>query len=152
MSKINLLIAGTSSLRRTAQINRSHPHLKVVDIRGNLNTRLKKLDFNCKSKPQLTEAETELNKTNEETNKTVELSNGTPSPVYSNKTANERSTGTPSAILSGTNAALNGIPELNQTGMELTVVPNYVALILAQAGLVRMGWQSRISQVKYFTS
>lgn len=38
------LHAGTSSLRRIAQISRLYPHLKVHDIRGNLNTRLAKLD------------------------------------------------------------------------------------------------------------
>lgn len=38
------VISGTSSLRRTAQISRLYPHLKVEDIRGNLNTRLAKLD------------------------------------------------------------------------------------------------------------
>lgn len=37
-------IIGTSSLRRTAQIKREYPHLVVCDIRGNLNTRLAKLD------------------------------------------------------------------------------------------------------------
>lgn len=37
-------VIGTSSLRRTAQLARKHPHLKVENIRGNLNTRLKKLD------------------------------------------------------------------------------------------------------------
>lgn len=37
-------VVGTSSLRRKAQLNRKYPHLKVVDIRGNLNTRLAKLD------------------------------------------------------------------------------------------------------------
>lgn len=37
-------IIGTSSLRRTAQLARKYPHLKVENIRGNLNTRLKKLD------------------------------------------------------------------------------------------------------------
>ena len=36
--------SGTSSLRRTAQLNRSYPNLKVENIRGNLNTRLNKLD------------------------------------------------------------------------------------------------------------
>lgn len=35
---------GTSSLRRGAQLARKYPHLKVESIRGNLNTRLKKLD------------------------------------------------------------------------------------------------------------
>ncbi|XP_015609689.1 porphobilinogen deaminase isoform X3 [Cephus cinctus] len=37
-------IIGTSSLRRSAQLARNMPHLKVENIRGNLNTRLKKLD------------------------------------------------------------------------------------------------------------
>ncbi len=35
---------GTSSVRRIAQLKRSYPQLKFKDIRGNLNTRLKKLD------------------------------------------------------------------------------------------------------------
>lgn len=35
---------GTSSLRRLAQLRHHYPHLKFKDIRGNLNTRLRKLD------------------------------------------------------------------------------------------------------------
>ncbi|NJL21206.1 MAG: hydroxymethylbilane synthase [Leptolyngbyaceae cyanobacterium SM1_3_5] len=37
-------IIGTSSLRRLAQLRHHYPHLKFKDIRGNLNTRLAKLD------------------------------------------------------------------------------------------------------------
>ena len=37
-------VIGTSSLRRSAQLARNMPHLTVENIRGNLNTRLKKLD------------------------------------------------------------------------------------------------------------
>lgn len=37
-------VIGTSSLRRSAQLARNMQHLKVENIRGNLNTRLKKLD------------------------------------------------------------------------------------------------------------
>ncbi|KAL9907825.1 porphobilinogen deaminase-like protein l(3)02640 isoform 1-T3 [Glossina fuscipes fuscipes] len=37
-------VIGTSSLRRTAQLRRRFPDLTVCDIRGNLNTRLGKLD------------------------------------------------------------------------------------------------------------
>ncbi|XP_037630779.1 porphobilinogen deaminase-like isoform X1 [Sebastes umbrosus] len=37
-------VIGTSSLRRAAQLTKRFPHLKFKDIRGNLNTRLKKLD------------------------------------------------------------------------------------------------------------
>ncbi|ALC42998.1 l-3-02640 [Drosophila busckii] len=65
-------VIGTSSLRRTAQIRRQYPHLIVSDIRGNLNTRLAKLDAKDSK---------------------------------------------------------------------------FAGIILAQAGLVRMGWMSRISQV-----
>lgn len=63
---------GTSSLRRTAQLRRLYPDLVVCDIRGNLNTRLAKLDAKDSK---------------------------------------------------------------------------FAGIILAQAGLVRMGWMSRISQV-----
>ncbi len=37
-------IVGTSSLRRLAQLKSCYPHLTFRDIRGNLNTRLRKLD------------------------------------------------------------------------------------------------------------
>ncbi len=37
-------IVGTSSLRRLAQLRHHYPHLQFKDIRGNLNTRLQKLD------------------------------------------------------------------------------------------------------------
>jgi hydroxymethylbilane synthase len=37
-------IVGTSSIRRTAQIALKHPHLRVQDVRGNVPTRLRKLD------------------------------------------------------------------------------------------------------------
>lgn len=37
-------VLGTSSIRRTAQIALKYPHLKVKDVRGNVPTRLNKLD------------------------------------------------------------------------------------------------------------
>jgi len=37
-------VIGTSSLRRSAQLKSKFPHLVFQDVRGNLNTRLKKLD------------------------------------------------------------------------------------------------------------
>jgi hydroxymethylbilane synthase len=40
----NGAVVGTSSLRRIAQLKRSHPHLSFRDIRGNLNTRLSRLE------------------------------------------------------------------------------------------------------------
>lgn len=41
---IFIIFIGTSSLRRTAQLKRKFPNLQVSDVRGNLNTRLNKLD------------------------------------------------------------------------------------------------------------
>lgn len=35
---------GTSSLRRQCQLRARHPHCRIVDLRGNVNTRLAKLD------------------------------------------------------------------------------------------------------------
>ncbi|KAG8224277.1 hypothetical protein J437_LFUL005083 [Ladona fulva] len=64
-------VIGTSSLRRAAQLHQKYPDLLVKDVRGNLNTRLRKLDEG----------------------------------------------------------------------------DNYAALVLASAGLSRMGWQERVSQV-----
>jgi len=37
-------VVGTSSLRRQTQIRASFPHLQIKDLRGNVNTRLAKLD------------------------------------------------------------------------------------------------------------
>ncbi|TKA29161.1 hypothetical protein B0A50_03671 [Salinomyces thailandicus] len=37
-------VVGTSSLRRIAQCKRHYPHLRFTDVRGNLGTRLAKLD------------------------------------------------------------------------------------------------------------
>jgi hydroxymethylbilane synthase len=37
-------VVGTSSIRRVAQLKRRYPDLKFLDVRGNLNTRLAKLD------------------------------------------------------------------------------------------------------------
>lgn len=37
-------LVGTSSLRREAQLRAAYPHLKIVPLRGNLDTRLAKLD------------------------------------------------------------------------------------------------------------
>lgn len=37
-------VVGTSSVRRSAQLARKYPHLKVENVRGNIGTRLSKLD------------------------------------------------------------------------------------------------------------
>ncbi len=72
-------VVGTSSIRRAALLRRLAPHLTIEDVRGNLNSRIAKLD-----------------KTEEE----------------------HRASGT----------------------------QHYDALVLATAGLVRLGWQDRISE------
>ncbi len=40
---MNDKLIGTSSLRRLAGLKYNHPNMKFENIRGNLNTRLKKL-------------------------------------------------------------------------------------------------------------
>jgi hydroxymethylbilane synthase len=37
-------VIGTSSVRRAAQMRRLYPHLEFLDVRGNIDTRLRKLD------------------------------------------------------------------------------------------------------------
>jgi len=37
-------VVGTSSVRRAAMVRRTYPHLKIQDVRGNVGTRLRKLD------------------------------------------------------------------------------------------------------------
>src|SRR5437016_6315304 len=37
-------VVGTTSLRRRGQLTRARPHLQIVGIRGNVDTRLRKLD------------------------------------------------------------------------------------------------------------
>lgn len=74
-------LIGTSSLRREALLRRRYPDLDVAPVRGNLNTRIKKLDGEHEPAP-----------------------GAAPAPVYA-------------------------------------------ALVLAKAGLERLGWGKRISQV-----
>lgn len=73
---------GTSSVRRAAQLKVKYAALEVADVRGNLNTRLKKLDCTDREEYKV----------------------------------------------------------------------DYSALILAAAGVKRMGWEDRISQVTLFKS
>ena len=42
--KADKAVVGTSAVRRIAQLQGKYPNLTFTDIRGNLNTRLKKLD------------------------------------------------------------------------------------------------------------
>ncbi|BFZ64349.1 porphobilinogen deaminase [Saitoella coloradoensis] len=78
-------IVGTSSVRRTAQLKRKYPHLQFADVRGNVLTRLEKLDGTFSVPPPSSSSE---------------------SPI---------------------------------------VVPEYSCLILAAAGLIRLGLGGRIT-------
>ncbi|KAI0157864.1 porphobilinogen deaminase [Hypoxylon sp. FL1284] len=42
-------VVGTSSVRRMAQVRRRYPHLRFRDVRGNIDTRLRKLDTSASS-------------------------------------------------------------------------------------------------------
>lgn len=86
---------GTSSVRRSAQLKRLHPHLRFQSVRGNVNTRLRKLD------------ESDLSESRDTGSKAGEI----------------------------------GTVEEDATGK-----PQYSGLILAAAGLIRMGEGHRISR------
>ena len=94
-------IVGTSSLRRQALVARMFPHVKVVSIRGNLNTRMKKLDD---SVPFAERQQTTVD-------------------------------GVSGATAAGEREIAEGEREVH-----------YDAIILATAGLKRMGWGDRISE------
>ena len=100
-------IIGTSSLRRQALIHRYHPHLTVVSIRGNLNTRLAKLD---------------------QSTILLEREN------VDGETKNTTTTATTAATQCSTEEWI-GEPNVH-----------YDAIVLATAGLIRMGWKDRISE------
>ncbi|KAK6204288.1 porphobilinogen deaminase, dipyromethane cofactor binding domain-containing protein [Scheffersomyces amazonensis] len=44
-------VVGTSSVRRSAQLTKNYPHLRFESVRGNLQTRLNKLDHPAEGKP-----------------------------------------------------------------------------------------------------
>jgi hydroxymethylbilane synthase len=94
-------IVGTSSLRRQALVARMYPHVKVISIRGNLNTRMKKLDDSV--------------------------------PFAERQMA---------AAAGAAAVATPGAGEYGEGERQV----HYDAIILATAGLKRMGWGDRISQ------
>ena len=89
-------VVGTSSLRRQALISRKFPHLVVKSIRGNLNTRMAKLDAS-----------------------------------------------TPTSVARG---GAGGYSDKDDDAAADATV-HYDAIMLATAGLKRMGWGHRISSV-----
>lgn len=102
-------VIGTSSVRRVSQIKRLYPRLKVSPCRGNLNTRLKKLDGEYVPKQQENEQ-----KENDKKN---------------NITFNEEAEGKENSL------------------EKIAEIQHYDAIVLAYAGVHRLGWDDRISQI-----
>jgi hydroxymethylbilane synthase len=107
-------VVGTSSVRREATLKRDYPHLIVKSVRGNLNTRIRKLDG-------------EWTGGNGNVNENAVVTSGSSSLETNNTNTNNDS----SSSTSNVSAA--------------AVSVSYDALILAAAGLSRMGWAGRIS-------
>jgi len=114
----NGAVIGTSSVRREATLKRDYPHLVVKSVRGNLFTRLRKLDG-------------EWTGGNGNVGDIITVGKGGGSlvslPLESEKSKDIENIKTPTDVV-----------------LPVTSV-SYDALILAAAGLSRMGWASRIS-------
>jgi porphobilinogen deaminase len=118
-------VVGTSSLRREAALRRLYPHLVVSTIRGNLNTRLRKLDAGVEPEGPGGAA-----------------SSGTSTPAVAAAVAAASDV----SALPGTPTST---PAAATSGHEQTLPPaqaatHYDALVLAAAGVKRMGWGGRI--------
>ena len=126
-------IVGTSSLRRQALINRYHPHLTVISIRGNLNTRLAKLDQSTPLSGRNNASATAAHNTTTATTATTST------------TTSSTSTSTQLTVKRQKTAETNTKNTSDDWVGALGV--HYDAIVLATAGLKRMGWSERISQV-----
>jgi hydroxymethylbilane synthase len=116
-------VIGTSSVRREATLKRDYPHLVVRSVRGNLHTRLRKLDGEWTGgNGNVGDVITLGGKGKGEGGESlVSL------PLESEKSKDIETINTPTDLV-----------------LSVTTV-SYDALILAAAGLSRMGWASRIS-------
>ena len=126
-------MVGTSSVRRVAIIKRRFPHLRVASIRGNLQTRLRKLD---ESTP-------------------VAAGAGAAQAAQAAARAAAQAAG---GSVSGASAGAGGAGGNSRPGTTTAgtttggtttggggaVVVHYDAIILAAAGVRRLGWESRI--------
>lgn len=122
-------IIGTSSLRREALLHRDYPHLFTTGVRGNLNTRLKKLD-----KLHITP---HINNNTENKGTSNNKETGEPTIIPDAATRAERWTASSVASSSASTTTETTVSSSEQ---------HYDALILASAGLVRMGWGERITR------
>lgn len=107
-------VVGTSSLRREAVIRRLFPHLTVATIRGNLNTRLRKLDAGAEAVPQV-------------------------SPSGS-----EGASSTAADVAAARQALASTADQSLQSDPAAQAATAYDAIVLAAAGVKRMGWAHRI--------
>jgi porphobilinogen deaminase len=122
-------IIGTSSLRREAFIRQNFPHLIVCSIRGNLQTRFAKLDAD-EAAPTAAAAATGVDGS-------VAASTVVTTAASSRAAAWTASPAAPQEQGSTAAGATAEAPA--------TQPPRYDALILAAAGLHRLGWGARVS-------
>jgi len=115
-------VVGTSSVRREATLKRDYPHLIVKSVRGNLNTRIRKLD-----------GEWTGGNGNVGENVVVAADNLV--------VAADNDKAPPTLDTNNDNNSNNSV----STSEISAAFVSYDALILAAAGLSRMGWAGRIS-------
>lgn len=119
-------VVGTSSLRREAIVRRDYPHLKVHTVRGNLNTRMKKLD----SDPAAEQSD----------------SNGAHGAgAGAASTPVSQPPDAPAPATSSSSSTSSEVQNISKPTPEGGPPSHYDALLLAAAGLVRMGWTNRIT-------
>lgn len=99
-------VIGTSSVRREALLHSLYPALTITGVRGNLNTRLRKLD----------------------------------TPPQQDTAVSRGEAQAPGASIAP------GAPLCAPDSSQPAVPTHYDALVLAAAGMARMGWTHRISQ------
>lgn len=122
-------VVGTSSLRREAMIRRLYPHLTVATIRGNLNTRLRKLDQGV---------------TPEGVGAAASGPSATAVAAAAAAASDIEGAVTSPATVAATGSS-NGNTSSNAThGSSAQPSLHYDALVLAAAGVKRMGWGRRI--------
>lgn len=127
-------VLGTSSLRREAFIRGRHPHLSVASVRGNLQTRLAKLDDEGGSSSSSGSGSSTADTS-------PGAGHGGVAPGTTGAAASRAAAWTPadppSTASAGTATA--------SAAAAAAAPQQYDALVLAAAGLHRLGWTPRIS-------
>jgi porphobilinogen deaminase len=121
-------VIGSSSLRREAYIRQSYPHLVVTSVRGNLQTRMAKLDAVAALPSPATASSSAPAGTG-----SVEAPGSDAAAIRAAAWAASSTAGTPGPAASASAAGGTPTPQ------------RYDALILAAAGLHRLGWGTRVS-------